>query len=92
MALLEHGWSELGLRSDVAHEASGKGVAGAGGVVNLGDGQGRGAERVRAVGEKDGGAVFAVLDDQRLGAEGENLPGGEDEAVLARRAAWLRRR
>ena len=82
--VLEHGWGELGLRCDVAHEASGKGVTCAGGVQDLGDGQSRSTEWVRAVGEKDGGAVFAVLDDQRLGAEGENLLGGEDEAVLVR--------
>ena len=33
--------------------------------------------------KEDGGAVFAVLDDQRLGAEGEDFAGGEDEAVVA---------
>ena len=36
-----------------------------------------------AIGEEDGGAVFAVLDDQRLGAEGEDFAGGEDEAVFS---------
>jgi hypothetical protein len=80
---LEDDGSEFGLRCDVPHEASGESVTGTGRVLYLGDGEGRGAEWVRTVGEKDGGTVLAMLDDQRFGAEGKNLSGGKDQAVLA---------
>src|SRR5262249_43832619 len=75
-AAVEHGAledvaGELVLRSDVAHEAAGKAVARAGGVDYALDRQrgrteGMPSDSERAFLKEDGGAVFPVLDHQRL--------------------------
>src|SRR6185312_3345473 len=93
---VEHGFfedrgGELLLRSDVAEEASGEGIARAGGIDYLCERQGGNAEGMAwvavlakgAVAEESGGSVLAVLDDEALGAHFENLLGGADKIVVA---------
>src|SRR5271165_4586328 len=68
---------DFSLGGDVSHEPAGKGIAGAGGVLDLLKRQGGGAERMSAdaectFAEKDGRAVLAVLDDQSVRPEGED--------------------
>src|SRR6266513_1570961 len=63
---------EFGLGGEIAHEAARKGVASARGIVNLCDGQRRRAEGMRSVAEEDCRSVFAMLDDQRSRAHGED--------------------
>src|SRR5215472_18446737 len=75
-AAIEHGAfedvaRELVLRGDVAHEAAGKAVAGTRGIDHGLDRQGGRAEGMPPDSEcaffkEDGGAVFSVLDHQRL--------------------------
>src|SRR5215469_17045575 len=77
------------LGSDVPHETAGEGVARARRVLYLFDGQCRSPERVTsraecAIAEENGGAIFAVLDDQRFWPHGENFAGS------ARQAGFLR--
>ena len=84
---------ELALGGDVAVEAAGEGVACAGGVDDFFDGAVAGARKRRALGfggahlfeegfgEEAGDAVLAVLDDEGLGAQVEDLLGGRGPLV-----------
>src|ERR1035438_9671995 len=64
--VLEHAAADFALRGDVAHEAPGKTVAGAGGIADLVQRQGRSTERMMPSGEfpiakENRGAIFAML-------------------------------
>ena len=85
---LEHLAVQLALRSDVSHEASGEGIAGAGGIAHLldrqsGSAEGMAADAERALAEKDGRAVFAVLHHQPARPAGQNFIGGARQAGIA---------
>src|SRR5579864_3393653 len=85
-AAVEHGTLQdlaidFRLRSQVTHESSSEGIAGAGRVFHFVDGQGRGAEWVTSesestFAEEDCRTVFSVLDHERLRPHGHHFLSG----------------
>ena len=86
---LEHFPVDLSLRCDVSHESAGKGIARTSRILYLIDGKRGRAKRMRsdaegAFTEENRCAVFAVLDDQRLRPQGQNLIRGAQQILLVR--------
>src|SRR5271165_1251679 len=78
---VQHFAVQLCLRSDVSHESTGKGIARSSRIFHFLNGQSGCAERMVAdakcaFAKENRGAVFPMLDDQRLRSQSEDFVGG----------------
>src|SRR5690349_20948657 len=90
---IDHGAAESGVRflaaaCQIAHEASGKGIACAGGVVGLFQRKCRNAKDAIFVDQH--GAVFAALHDQGRRTHFKDVPGGAEKIVFVGKLTGLR--